>query len=355
VLRATAGAAIKHLYYLLRPGLPVPVRKHIQRLRLSGWDQIPFPRWPVDVTVEVLMERTLRLLLEGAQHSIPFIWFWPDAAETCVVMTHDVEGPPGAAFCGRLMDLDEEFGVPAAFQLVPDAGGCNVRQLASEIRRRGFEVNLHDLNHDGYLFHSRHEFLRRAARINMYARELGCRGFRAGAMYRKQHWFSALDVSYDMSVPNAAHLEPQRGGCCTVMPFFVGDILELPLTTVQDYSLFHVLGEYSIDLWKRQIEEIAARNGLIMFITHPDYLIESRAREVYVQLLGHLADRRARGGMWFARPGEVDRWWRSRARMSLVADRDGWRIEGRDSERARVAYATLREGRVAYSFESAAA
>ena len=53
-----------------------------------------------------------------------------------------------------------------------------------------------------------------------------------------------------MSVPNVAHLEPQRGGCCTVMPYFVGDVLELPLTTIQDYSLFHILGDYSTTLWK---------------------------------------------------------------------------------------------------------
>ena len=64
-------------------------------------------------------------------------------------------------------------------------------------------------------------------------------------MYREQGWFDAFEFSYDMSVPNAAHLEPQRGGCCTVMPYFVGDILELPLTTAQDYTLFHILNDYS--------------------------------------------------------------------------------------------------------------
>ncbi len=80
-------------------------------------------------------------------------------------------------------------------------------------------------------------------------------------MYRDQEWFDALEFSYDMSVPNVAHLEPQRGGCCTVMPYFVGDILELPLTTIQDYSLFHILGDYSIDLWKEQIDLILRRTG----------------------------------------------------------------------------------------------
>ena len=84
-----------------------------------------------------------------------------------------------------------------------------------------------------------------------------------------------------MSVPNVAHLEPQRGGCCTVTPYFVGKIVELPLTATQDYSLFHIIGDYSIALWKKQIDLIRKRHGLISFCTHPGYLIEPRARAVY--------------------------------------------------------------------------
>ena len=53
-----------------------------------------------------------------------------------------------------MMDLDDAFALKSAFQLIPQGqktpGGC--WQGASE---RGFEVNLHDLNHDGYLFSSR--------------------------------------------------------------------------------------------------------------------------------------------------------------------------------------------------------
>ena len=107
-------------------------------------------------------------------------------------------------------------------------------------------------------------------------------------MYREQSWFDALEVSYDMSVPNVAHLEPQRGGCCTVMPYFIGDILELPLTTIQDYSLFHILGDYSIALWKKQIDLLIAGNGLVTLLAHPDYLIEKRAEAVYRDLLAHV-------------------------------------------------------------------
>jgi hypothetical protein len=152
-----------------------------------------------------------------------------------------------------------------------------------------------------------------------------------------------------MSVPNVAHLDPQRGGCCTVMPYFVGKVLELPLTTTQDYSLFHILGEFSTTLWRRQIDLILERHGLISFIAHPDYLVEARAREVYVELLEHLRDLRRTRGVWLALPGDVDRWWRSRQAMSLVPDRNDWRIVGPDSDRARIAYASLVDDRLGFT------
>jgi len=47
------------------------------------------------------------------------------------------------------------------------------------------------------------------------------------------------------------------------MPYFIGKILELPLTTKQDYSLFHTLNAYLLNLWKQQLDLIHPRNGLI--------------------------------------------------------------------------------------------
>jgi hypothetical protein len=155
-----------------------------------------------------------------------------------------------------------------------------------------------------------------------------------------------------MSVPIVAHLEPQRGGCCTVMPYFVGDILELPLTTIQDYSLFHILGDYSTDIWKSQIEEILRHYGLMTFLTHPDYLVESRARGVYRDLLRHLRARVDARRLWHALPAELDRWWRQRQRMSLVADEHGsWRIEGPGCAEARIAYASVSGGRLVITLD----
>src|SRR5205807_3375273 len=177
------------------------------------------------------------------------------------------------------------------------------------ITSRGFELAVQDLNHDGQLFMNKRQFMARVGRINSYGRQWAAEGFRAAILYRNQEWFGALDFSYDMSVPNVAHLDPQRGGCCTVMPYFVGKILELPVTTTQDYTLFNIFNDLSIDLWKKQVNLIMEKHGLISFIVHPDYVRGSRERTaVYETLLAHLADLRREKGIWIATPGEVDRW-----------------------------------------------
>jgi len=331
----------RRVYYSLRPLLPVSIRRHIQRAYLRDWKHISFPQWPVDRTVDAGLERLLALSMKAqGMTTVPFIWFWPDGADSCTIMTHDVEHLSGRDFCSQMMDLDDVAEIKSSFQIVPEGRYPVPGSLLDEIRARGFEINVHDLNHSGELFTSREAFDAAAPSINAYGKQFGAAGFRSGALYRNQAWLDDLDFSYDMSVPNVAHLDPQRGGCCTVMPYFVGSLLEIPVTVTQDYTLFHILNDYSLDLWKRQTSIIWQHHGLASFIVHPDYVIDRRARASYQALLAYLARMRDDGRTWIALPRDVDRWWRQRRRMSVVRNGRGWRIEGPGSERARLAFAT---------------
>jgi len=340
-------SAIAGAYYFVRPVLPVAVRKYLQRIRLRNWDRLPFPHWPVDRTVDNLMEQVLCLSLRAQNlKRIPFIWFWPEGASSCALVTHDVETAAGTDLCPMLMDANDSFGIKASFQVIPEERYHVTKEFLHSIRQRGFEVVVHDLNHDGLLFRDRKRFMERAAKINAYGKEFGAIGFRAGILYRNQQWYDALDFEYDMSVPNVAHLDPQRGGCCTVMPYFIGHVLELPVTMTQDYTLFNILNDYSTGLWERQIELIMEKHGLINVVIHPDYLTGSRERSIYWALLAHLADLRERKNLWIATPGEVNRWWRQRGAMTIVEDGEQLRIEGAGSERACLAYASEKDGRL---------
>src|SRR6184192_509214 len=55
--RGILAAFAKKSYYTFRPLMPVPFRKHLQRIYLKNWDQISFPSWPVDRTVENIFEQ----------------------------------------------------------------------------------------------------------------------------------------------------------------------------------------------------------------------------------------------------------------------------------------------------------
>ena len=343
-------------YYFVREFLPVAFRRQMQRVYFSDWTSRPFPAWPLDATVDTLHEKLLLLTMKAAGvNTVPFIWFWPEGASSCLIMTHDVETAEGRDFTPQLMAIDESYGLKASFQVIPEDRYVVPDEYVQGIRNRGFEVNIHDLNHDGRLYRQREEFLRRARSINRHGYRYDARGFRAGAMYRMSDWYDAYEFSYDMSLPNVAHLEPKRGGCCTVFPFFIGKILELPLTTSQDYALFHILNDYSIDLWKRQLSLIQQRNGLISFLAHPDYLISHRARKVYESLLDHLREIVARDKIWAALPGDVDRWWRNRSQMKLVRKGGRWEVEGPGKERARIAYAVRDGDRLIYEIRDAVA
>jgi hypothetical protein len=348
--RSMFGTLAYRAYYFVRPSMPVAVRRHLQKAWLKFRPQGQFPKWPVDHSVESLLNHLLLLAIQAQQiDHIPFIWFWPEGASSCAIMTHDVETTLGRNFCGALMDIDDEYGIKACFSIVPESRYEVTQDFLDSITRRGFEVIVQDLNHDGRLFKEREEYLRRVQRINEYGAKFGAKGFRSAVLYRNQAWFDSLKFSYDTSVPSVGHLEPQHGGCCTLFPYFIGDLLELPVTTTQDYALFNYLNKYTLTVWERQIEVILQQNGLMNFIVHPDYITTSREQKLYTDLLSHLSHLSRNRGLWLALPREVDHWWRQRAKMRLRETPNGLIIEGEGSDRARIAYAYKENGRLAFT------
>lgn len=337
-------------YYAIRPVMPVSLRKHLQRYSLRGWSKRAFPCWPVDTSVEAILESVMALNLRTQKaKEIPFIWFWPEGAPACAVVTHDVETTAGRDFCERLMDINDSYGIKSSFQVIPERRYSVPDNYLKRIWERGFEVNVHDLNHDGNLFQNYDEFRRRSVVINRYGKVFEARGFRSGVLYRNINWMDLLDFEYDMSVPNAAHLDPQHGGCCTIFPYFIGGVLEIPVTMTQDYSLFNILRSYSLDLWEKQISLILNRHGVMNFVIHPDYIRMENEQRVYRNLLGRLAQLRETAGVWTPLPGKLNEWWRQRSLMKLVKKNGNWEVVGEGKERARIAYARLKNDKVVYT------
>ncbi len=151
----------RRLYYLLRPLTNLAVRKQIQKFHARNWKKLSFPKWPVDTTVEHICETLLLMSMQAKGVTrVPFVWFWPDGASGCLTMTHDVETRTGRDRCADLMDVDDAFGIKAAFGIVPEERYEVSSSLLELIRNRGCDLVIQDLNHDGRLFDSKEEFLR---------------------------------------------------------------------------------------------------------------------------------------------------------------------------------------------------
>lgn len=230
---------------------------------------------------------------------------WPEGKKFALVLTHDVEGPEGLRKCRELMRIEMEMGFRSSFNFIPEGTYRVPLELREELVRNGFEVGIHDLKHDGQLFDNRKEFDRRAARINGYLSDWGAVGFRSGFMLNELEWFHELNLDYDASTFDTDPFEPQPYGRNTIFPFFVPrptplptmgangqtngycstatnrkrGFVELPYTLPQDHTLFLILREQSIDIWKRKIDWIAQNGGMALLDTHPDYMAMNGQRQ----------------------------------------------------------------------------
>jgi len=48
--------------------------------------------------------------------------------------------------------------------------------------------------------------------------------------------------------------------------------MEIPYTLPQDFTLFILMKQNNIDIWKRKLDWIASKGGMALVLTHPDYV-----------------------------------------------------------------------------------
>lgn len=215
------------------------------------------------------------------------------------------------------MDLEKKLGFRSSFNFIPERYKV-LPELRRLLARNEFEVGVHDLNHDGKLYDSKSIFEERSKRINKYLEEWECVGFRSGAMHHNLEWLHELNIEYDASTFDTDPFEPQPDGTGTIFPFWVQEknrkngYVELPYTIPQDFTLFVLLKEKTIDIWKRKLDWVAENGGMALLITHPDYMnftgrkpaLEEYPADFYVEFLRFLNERYG-GQYWHAVPREA--------------------------------------------------
>jgi glycosyltransferase involved in cell wall biosynthesis len=266
---------------------------------------------------------------------------WREGKQFALILTHDVEGPTGLAKCPRLMELELERGFHSSFNFIPEGGYSLSPDLREGLRDQGFEVGVHDLYHDGKLYQSYNEFLRRATRINEFLKAWGAVGFRSGFMLHNLEWLHELDIQYDASTFDTDPFEPQPDNRNTIFPFWVAPpaqpaakargngapavdksaersdrgYIELPYTLPQDSTLFLLLGERHPDIWFQKLDWIARQGGMALVNVHPDYLHfegdppspQTFPVEFYTQFLAY-ARKRYGDSFWNPLPQTLAAW-----------------------------------------------
>lgn len=297
---------INKAYYLLKPILPWRFRTALRRWRANRRRKAFADAWPIDPKAA----------------TVPSAWpGWPDGKSFALVLTHDVEGSKGLARVERLMELEQTYGLRSSFNFVPERQYRVPDPLRRTLERAGFEVGVHGLKHDGKLYSSKAEFAARAARIREYCREWNVAGFRSPLMQHKLGWLHELGTEYDASTFDTDPFEPEPDGTRTIFPFWVPGpngtgFVELPYTLVQDFTLFLVLREQNVDIWKRKLDWVAQHGGMALINTHPDYMHfpgNPKERDEfpvshYEEFLKYVTEKYA-GAYWPATPREVSRYY----------------------------------------------
>jgi hypothetical protein len=331
--RLSLTAAARRTYYGVRPVLPRPAQIWARRAFSSVQARRSFPRWPWEPALHDLVDLVSRCIADVAGRPVPSIAPWPKGWSWAFVLTHDVETAAGRDAIEQLRRVEASAGYRSSWNLVPE--GYSVDDaLVERLTAAGCEVGVHGLRHDGRDLESLPTLERRLPEMQRWAARWGAVGFRSPATQRVFEWMPKLGFDYDSSYPDSDPYEPMAGGCCSWLPFFNEQMVELPITLPQDHTLFVILRRDE-SAWRAKVDRLRSRGGMALAIVHPDYMLEPGRLEAYRRLLDAVRDDTT---AWKALPREVSDWWRRRAATSLRPIGGRWCAVGPGAREAAIVF-----------------
>jgi hypothetical protein len=253
---------MKRMYYFVKPLIPRNIQLYCRSKIIERQRIYSTLIWPISPGSE-----------KKPDNWVP----WPEKKKFSLILTHDVEHQKGHDRVKDVVKLEQEYGMVSSFNFVPER-----YHVSPELRHwlvdNGYEVGVHGLKHDGKLFNSRAIFLQRAQKINEYLKEWNASGFRAPAMHHNLDWIKDLNIEYDSSTFDTDPFEPQPDNINSIFPVWVPPdrgrpgYVELPYTLPQDFTLFVLMKEKNIEIWRRKLDWIVENNGMALVNVHPDYL-----------------------------------------------------------------------------------
>ena len=297
------------IFYTFKPLIPRRLQISIRRKNAAYKREKYASTWPIDPSAGEPPE--------GWQG-------WPDGKQFALVLSHDVDTKNGHDKVLKLAELEEKLGFRSSFNFVPERYKSSV-SVHEKLRSRGFEIGLHGLKHDGKLFTSPKIFDKRATEINRYLKLWNISGFTAPSMHHNLAWMHSLKITHSTSTFDTDPFEPQPDGVGTIFPFLVSDagkqngFFELPYTLPQDFTLFVLLQQKDIDIWKKKLDWIAEKGGMVLLNTHSDYMNfeggpcknDQYPASYYIDFLQYIKSEYL-DEYWSPLPSEMAKFWRTR-------------------------------------------
>ena len=233
---------------------------------------------------------------------------------SCYIVTHDVDTRQGLTRASSIKKLEEKYDIESAWYVRTkhyslDSG--TIKDLANH-----GEVGVHGAQHSGNLVglpnQKLYQLLYEAKQLLGKISDSPVKGFRSPLLQHNSTIFEQLkkaDYSYDTSVPTWEPKHPQTMspfGIGTVFPLVLSNLVEIPVSTVQDHQLLYVLGFAPKDLqaeWLSEMALIKDLNGCCVFLSHPEYkLFDEHNSVVYEELLNEIKTTR---NAWLTTPNQL--------------------------------------------------
>lgn len=297
--------------------VPVRLRNFLFSFLLKLQTDTKWPEWPVEKSVELIRYLYIKSMSIKLDKKVPYISFWPYGKNFAITVTHDCDTETSFRNMDKIRDIEKKYEIKSCWNMLSNKYKIDKKKLR-ELKNEGCEIGLHGYSHDNKTpFLSKDRIIGRIKSASELMQEFDIGGYRAESLLRNKEFLELLSsyFEYDSSTCDTDVMSPVgvRSGNCTVFPFFIKKMVEIPITLAQDYRLIRLNKTKSqmFEIWKNKIDFLRQVNGAVVLLTHPDSHIfgDDKYLDIYEKLLKYLT---SFDDSWNTLPCEISKWWNER-------------------------------------------
>jgi peptidoglycan/xylan/chitin deacetylase (PgdA/CDA1 family) len=301
--------------------IPVKLRNALFNTLLRLKKDPKWPNWPIEKSVELLRYIYIKSISIKLNKNIPHIGFWPKK-KFAFSVTHDCDTLSSFKNIESIRDIEKKYNINSSWNIVSNRYKIDDKTI-KQLKYQHCEIGLHGYNHDNKLaFLSRKEIKKRLSKASKIISKYNITGFRSPSLLRNKRFLDTLSehFEYDSSTCDTDLHSPvaMRSGTCTIFPFFIRGMTEIPITMPQDYRLMRMNRTkiQIFNIWKEKIDFIEKAGGCATLLTHPDSHIfgSDKYLDVYDKILKYVDKKNS---VWKALPNEISTWWKDRNKAEL--------------------------------------